>query len=81
MHRAILLYKAEDRGNLLNQLKRIHAEDITAPFWRLLASLKELLPANDDLKQVQGLLANGDDLRQSCKNYDENKQEQLSFDF
>ena len=81
VHRAILLYKAEDRGNLLNQLKRIHAEDITAPFWRLLASLKELLPANDDLKQVQGLLANGDDLRQSCKNYDENKQEQLSFDF
>lgn len=81
VHRAILLYKAEYRGNLLNQLKRIHAEDITAPFWRLLASLKELLPANDDLKQVQGLLANGDDLRQSCKNYDENKQEQLSFDF
>lgn len=81
VHRAILLYKAEDRGNLLNQLKRIHAEDITAPFWRLLASLKELLPANDDLKQVQGLLANGEDLRQSCKNYDENKQEQLSFDF
>lgn len=81
VHRAILLYKAEDRGNLLNQLKRIHAEDITAPFWRLLASLKELLPANDDLKQVQGLLANGDDLMQSCKNYDENKQEQLSFDF
>lgn len=81
VHRAILLYKAEDRGNLLNQLKRIHAEDITAPFWRLLASLKELLPANDDLKQVQGLLANGDDLRQSCKNFDENKQEQLSFDF
>ena len=81
VHRAILLYKAEDRGNLLNQLKRIHAEDITAPFWRLLASLKELLPANDDLKQVQGRLANGDDPRQSCKNYDENKQEQLSFDF
>ena len=82
VHRAILLYRAENRSGLLNQLKRINAEEITAPFWRLLASLKELLPANDDLKQVQGLLANGEDLRQSCKNYDETvEQAQLSFDF
>ena len=81
-HRAILLYRAENRSGLLNQLKRINAQEITAPFWRLLASLKELLPANDDLKQVQGLLANGEDLRQSCKNYDETvEQAQLSFDF
>jgi hypothetical protein len=82
VHRAILLYRAENRRGLLNQLKRINAGEITAPFWRLLASLKELLPANDDLKQVQGLLANGEDLRQSCKNYDETvEQAQLSFDF
>lgn len=82
VHRAILLYRTENRSGLLNQLKRINAEEITAPFWRLLASLKELLPANDDLKQVQGLLANGEDLRQSCKNYDETvEQAQLSFDF
>lgn len=82
VHRAILLYRAENRSGLLNQLKRINAGEITAPFWRLLASLKELLPANDDLKQVQGLLANGEDLRQSCKNYDETvEQAQLSFDF
>lgn len=82
VHRAILLYRAENRSGLLNQLKRINAEEITAPFWRLLASLKELLPANDDLKQVQGLLANGEDLRQSCKTYEEGKNHaQLSFDF
>lgn len=82
VHRAILLYRTENRSGLLNQLKRINADEITAPFWRLLASLKELLPANDDLKQVQGLLANGEDLRQSCKNYDETvEQAQLSFDF
>ena len=82
VHRAILLYRAENRNGLLNQLKRINAEEITAPFWRLLASLKELLPANDDLKQVQGLLANGEDLRQSCKTYEESKDNaQLSFDF
>lgn len=82
VHRAILLYRAENRNGLLNQLKRINAEEITAPFWRLLASLKELLPANDDLKQVQGLLANGEDLRQSCKTYEEGKDHaQLSFDF
>ncbi len=67
-HRAILLYKDENRIGLLKLLRVIDALDANAPFWRLLASLKELLPANDDLKQVQGLLQNGEDLRQASRN-------------
>ncbi len=66
-HRAILLYKDENRNGLLKLLRDIEAQDVNAPFWRLLASLKELLPANDDLKQVQGLLQNGEDLRRASK--------------
>lgn len=66
VHRAMLLYKSEDRALLLALIKNV-AQDENGPFWRLLASLKELLPANDDLKQVEGLLQNAADLRQASK--------------
>ncbi|MBR1746392.1 MAG: DUF1156 domain-containing protein [Fibrobacter sp.] len=66
VHRAMLLYKSEDRALLLGLIKAV-AQDENGPFWRLLASLKELLPANDDLKQVEGLLQNAADLRQASK--------------
>lgn len=66
VHRAMLLYKSEDRALLLSLIKAV-AQDENGPFWRLLASLKELLPANDDLKQVEGLLQNAADLRQASK--------------
>ena len=66
-HRAILYYRDENRTGLLKLLRDIDAMEANAPFWRLLASLKELLPANDDLKQVQGLLLNGEDLRQASR--------------
>lgn len=36
------------------------------PFWRVLASLKELLPEGDDLTQVQELISNSADLIQHC---------------
>lgn len=66
-HRAILVSKSEERLRLL-QFVRDVASESTSPLWRLLATLKELLPAGDDLKQVQSLLQNAEDLRQSCKN-------------
>lgn len=66
VHRAMQLYKSEDRVSLLSLIKAV-AQDENGPFWRLLASLKELLPANDDLKQVEGLLQNAADLRQASK--------------
>lgn len=64
-HRAILTYKEGNRQKLLRLVRDI-APEASAPLWRLLATMKELLPANDDLKQVQGLLQNADDLRQNC---------------
>ena len=64
-HRLIKVYKEENRAQLLYLIENL-APDATSPLWRLLATLKELLPANDELKQVQGLLVNAESLRQDC---------------
>ncbi len=64
-HRAILLFKEGYRSKILKFIREI-APESNAPLWRLLATLKELLPANDDFKQVQSLLLNAEDLRQHC---------------
>lgn len=44
----------------------IVGKEANNPFWRVLASLKELLPEGDDLKQVQELISNSADLIQHC---------------
>jgi len=80
-HRAILFYKDENRPALLKLLRDINAQDANASFWRLLASLKELLPACDDLKQVQGLLQNGEDLRQSSRQTEQPTSTQTTIEF
>lgn len=64
-HRFIILYRQGDRGALLRFVREI-CPDLSSPLWRLLATLKELLPANDDQKQIVGILQNADDLRQHC---------------
>ena len=64
-HRLIITYKEGNRSLLL-KLVRDLAHDAASPLWRLLAALKELLPANDDAKQVQGLLINAENLRQEA---------------
>lgn len=64
-HRFILLYRQGDRGAILRFVRDICPES-SSPLWRLLATLKELLPANDDQKQIIGILQNQDDLRQHC---------------
>lgn len=65
-HRAILLYKDQDRPRLLRFIADICPE-ASSPLWRLLATMKELLPStSEDGKQLQGLLQNADDLRQHC---------------
>lgn len=64
-HRFIILYRQGDRGALLRFVREI-CPDSSSPLWRLLATLKELLPANDDQKQIVGILQNADDLRQHC---------------
>ena len=80
-HRAILFYKDENRPALLKLLRDINAQDANASFWRLLASLKELLPACDDLKQVQGLLQNGEDLRQASRQNEQPTSTQTTIEF
>lgn len=64
-HRLILLNKEEDRGKILRFVRDICPE-ASSPLWRLLATLKELLPANDDQKQVVSILQNAEDFRQHC---------------
>ena len=64
-HRFILIYREGDRAKILRFVRDICPES-SSPLWRLLATLKELLPANDDQKQIMGILQNADDLRQHC---------------
>ena len=54
-HRMIITYKEGDRGKLLKLVRDI-CPDASSPLWRLLATLKELLPANDDQKKIVGIL-------------------------
>lgn len=66
-HQAILLNRKQDRTSLLRFVCAI-APEANSPLWRLLATLKELLPAGADAKDVQELLINAEDLRQHCHN-------------
>lgn len=81
VHRAMLAYEKGDRHILLTLLYNVGADDQSAPFWRLVASLKELLPDGKDLKAVEGLLGNSDNLRQESREVDQHKPEQMTFDF
>lgn len=68
-HRAILLYKGQDRPRLLRFIADICPE-ASSSLWRLLATMKELLPpTSEDGKQLQGLLQNAEDLRQHCREH------------
>lgn len=77
-HRAIALYRIGDRRLLLKFVRDI-APETSSPLWRLLATLKELLPAGEELKQVQGLLQNAEDLRQHCHEDYVPKQTEIEF--
>jgi len=82
VQQAMLLWHKEDRTKLL-QLIKIAGSDISGSFWRVLASLKELLPAeSDDSKQVNGLLSNRDDLIRDAKRETKHEgvQGNLNFD-
>ena len=81
VHRAMLAYDKGDRHLLLTILHNVGADDQSAPFWRLVASLKELLPDGKDLKSVEGLLGNSDNLRQESREVDQHQPEQMSIDF
>ena len=78
VHRAMDNWHSGDRGKILHHIKVVGSE-ASSPFWRVLASLKELLPEGDDLTQVQGLISNSADLIQHCG--DELTYAQGSLDF
>lgn len=65
VHRAMANWRDGDRGNILHHI-HIVGKEANNPFWRVLASLKELLPEGDDLTQVQELISNSADLIQHC---------------
>lgn len=77
-HRAILLWREGNRQSILRFVANI-APESSSPLWRLLATLKELLPACEDLKDVQGLLQNADDLRQNCQKQQVHAEGSLDF--
>lgn len=66
VHRAILLYREGDKAELLHLIKEC-APQSSDQFWRVLATLKELLPAGPDLKDVTGLLLTQETLRADCQ--------------
>ncbi len=66
VHRAILFYREGDKGTLLHLIREC-APESSDQFWRVMASLKELLPAGDDLKDVNSILQVQDTLRSECK--------------
>lgn len=66
VHRAILLYREGEKAALLSLIKEC-APQSSDQFWRVLATLKELLPTGPDLKDVTGLLLTQDTLRVDCQ--------------
>ena len=79
VHRAMLLNRKQDNEGLL-KLIRDCAQSSDAQFWRLLASLKETLPAGKDLTDVQELLRTADYLRAKSKETIAPQQISISFD-
>lgn len=79
VHRAMAIWQKGDRTLILRHIKEVGSE-ASKPFWRVLASLKELLPDGDDLTQVQELISNSADLIQHCGDAPAYTQGTLSFE-
>lgn len=67
VHRAMKNWSVGNDDITLPHIKKVGRE-ASSPFWRVLASLKELLPEGDDLTQIQGLISNSAWLIQHCNN-------------
>lgn len=65
VHRAMATWKSGNREKMLRHIKTV-GSDANNSFWRVLSSLKELLPEGDDRTQVQEIIANSADLIQHC---------------
>jgi hypothetical protein len=77
IHRAMSLYKGENRALLLNFISRIGASSSDSSFWRVMTALCEVLPEGiEDHKQAIGILDNRDSLIREAKSLADGKQEQ-----
>ncbi len=80
VHRAMSLYGGDnDRAKLLRHIATV-APSQESSFWRVLSSLSELLPACDDKTQVDGLLANKDNLLRESLRESQPKVKQENLD-
>lgn len=79
VHKAMIIWEGGDRREILHHLKKV-GKEASSPFWRVLASLKELLPESDDLKQVRELISNSANLIQDCEKGYINTQTSLNFE-
>ncbi|MEI6122708.1 MAG: DUF1156 domain-containing protein [Bacteroidota bacterium] len=67
VHRAMALYKGNNRNALLNFINKTAVQPESS-FWRVITSLCEVLPVgSEDHKQALGLLTNKDSLIRECK--------------
>lgn len=68
VHRAMSLYKGNNRNALLQYINKVAAQPENS-FWRVITSLCEVLPnGSEDHKQALGLLTNKDSLIRESKN-------------
>ena len=76
VHRALALYKGNNRNALLQYIGKVAAQPENS-FWRVITSLCEVLPAgSEDHKQALGLLTNKDSLIRESKAIQGTKVEQ-----
>lgn len=69
VHRAMALYKGNNRTALLQYIGKVAAQP-ESNFWRVVTSLCEVLPAgSEDHKQALGLLTNKDSLIRESKTF------------
>lgn len=67
VHKAMALYKGNNRNILLLYIRKVAAQPESS-FWRVITSLCEVLPnGSEDHKQALGLLSNKDSLIRECK--------------
>ena len=78
VHRLMLAYRNDDQAWLMKLIRELCPQS-DAPHWRVMAFLKEHLPAGKDLNDVQGLLINAEMLRQKCKETYIPKQTTIEF--
>lgn len=79
VHRLMLAYRNDDQAWLMKLIRELCPQS-DAPHWRVMAFLKEHLPAGKDLNDVQGLLINAEMLRQKCKETYVPKQTTIEFE-